>query len=212
MITIPKIMTHIWVGPKPPPKKWMDSWIELHTDWEYTVFTDDTLSEYDFINRESIQYCLDNKVYTAAADIIRYELLYINGGFIPPADSLCMFNTDELFMDGDVDMSYCVYESETIRPNVVCPVYASTPNHPFLKLLLNEISTIPVKNLHVPYISVGNLLVSKHLYKKERTDVKIFPSHYFVPNHFMGKRYSGTGKVYATQMWGSTLGKYHLGT
>ena len=211
MSVIPKIMRHIWLGPKPPPIKWMESWNRLHTDWEYSIFNEESISYYNFINKERIHYCLEHKLYTAAADIIRYEVLYADGGFLPPADSLCMENTDELFVGDFGDMAYVVYEGESVRPHMFCPVYASTPNHSFLRILIDDILTIPMEKLSTPYTSVGNFLVSKHLYKKDVPNITKFPSHYFVPNHFMGKRYNGDGKVYAIQMWGSTLGNYHLG-
>jgi mannosyltransferase OCH1-like enzyme len=208
---IPNLMTHIWVGDSPPPTKWLNSWKILHPNWEYSVFSNKDLSNHQFKNIDVIEYYLKSNIYSGAADVIRYELLYMYGGFIPPADSVCMINTDELFVGDSCEMAYVVYENEKIRPHMICPVYAATPKHPFLKKLIDEISTIPIDKLSVPYTSVGNMLVSKNLYKQQFDNITKFPSHYFVPNHFMGTSYSGNGKVYATQMWGSTLGIYDKG-
>ena len=33
---IEKKMTHIWIGPKPAPLKWMYTWRDKHPDWEYS--------------------------------------------------------------------------------------------------------------------------------------------------------------------------------
>lgn len=212
MLTIPKTMIHIWLGEKTPPVKWMDSWKLFHPEWNYWVFTDSHLSQFTFKNIDTINWYLGRKNYPGAADIIRYELLYQLGGFIPPADSVCLQNTDEIFekVNENQNVAYVVYENELIRPDMFCPVYASTPNHPFLKVLIDEIPMIPESRLNVAYTSVGNLLVSKHLYNKGQDVIKL-PSHYFVPDHFLGYRYKGIGKIYARQMWGSTKGIYDEG-
>lgn len=209
-MNIPKNMIHIWVGNKPAPLKWMNSWKELHPDWNYWVFGNEGLDEIEFYTGDVIPYLISKKNYVGAADVIRYELLYKYGGFIPPADSICHLSVDDLF--GDVgEMAYVVYENEIIRPDMFCPVYASTPNHPFLKILLDEITVMDREDMKIPYTSVGNFLVSKHLYKIDNTNVTKFPSHYFVPIHFAGYRYKGNGKVYASQQWGSTLNSYDRG-
>jgi hypothetical protein len=38
--------------------------------------------------------------------------------------------------------------------------------------------------------------------------VTIFPSHYFIPEHHKGDRYTGTDRIYARQMWATTLRAY----
>jgi O-methyltransferase len=49
------------------------------------------------------------------------------------------------------------------------------------------------------------------MYKKTKAKVKIFPSHYFIPEHFLGEKYEGTDKIYVRQMWGSTTRCYTAG-
>jgi mannosyltransferase OCH1-like enzyme len=210
-MNIPNNMIHIWIGEKPAPVKWMNTWKELHKNWNYWVFDNTKLETEFFQTGDVIPYLVSKKNYVGAADVIRYELLYKYGGFIPPADSICHFNVDELFENETDEIAYIVYENEIIRPDMFCPVYASTPNHPFLKTLLDEISVMSRDDMKIPYTSVGNFLVSKHVYKKNRNDIIKFPSHYFVPNHFTGYRYNGSEKVYASQKWGSTLGIYEKG-
>lgn len=203
-------MIHIWIGPKPAPLKWMNTWKVLHSNWNYWIFDNDKLNNETFYTGDVIHHLVSLKNYVGAADVIRYELLFKYGGFIPPADSVCHLNTDELF-DNTGELAYVVYENEIIRPDMFCPVYASTPNHPFLKILLDDIQNMNKDDMKTPYTSVGNFLVSKHLYNKNVENVIKFPSHYFVPNHFVGYRYKGDGKVYAYQQWGSTLNNYDKG-
>ena len=41
-------MKHIWVGPKLPPSKWMQTWPVKHPAWDYQVFTDSDLKNKKF--------------------------------------------------------------------------------------------------------------------------------------------------------------------
>jgi hypothetical protein len=36
----------------------------------------------------------------------------------------------------------------------------------------------------------------------------VLPSHYFIPEHFSGQRYEGSGLIFARQEWASTRGSY----
>jgi mannosyltransferase OCH1-like enzyme len=211
-LTIPKNLFQIWIGPSRPPLKWMDTWKMIHPDWNYILVDNEYISKFEFENIEAINHLINEKKYDGASDIIRYELLYKYGGFLPCSDAICIKNVDELFIGDDIEMLYVVHENEISRPDMFLPVYASTPKHPFLRVLIDEIKKIPISSLRNPYVSVGNFLVSKHLYKKDVPNVKKFPSHYFVPTHFTtGMVYNGDGKVYAHQMFGSTLKCYDLG-
>lgn len=210
---IPKNLFQIWIGPYDPPAKWMTTWKELHPNWNYILVNNEYVSNFKFANKEVIDYLIDKKKYDGASDVIRYELLYQLGGFLPCSDSICYSNVDDLFIGDSTEMLYVVHESEIARPDMFLPVYASTPRHPFLGILLDEISKLSLTaDLKIPYTSVGNFFVSKHLYKKNYSNITKFPSHYFIPDHrITGLQYSGEGKVYANQMFGSTLKRYDLG-
>jgi len=45
----------------------------------------------------------------------------------------------------------------------------------------------------------------RHKFEK---DLTIFPSHYFIPEHYNGEKYQGDDKIYAHQLWGTTSKKY----
>ena len=38
---IPKIIHQIWLGPLPPPQRWLDSWRDHHPDWDYHLWTNE---------------------------------------------------------------------------------------------------------------------------------------------------------------------------
>ena len=54
-----------------------------------------------------------------------------------------------------------------------------------------------------PYLSTGNHFLAQF---HDRSDLKIWPSHYFIPQFYErdSQRYNGTDKVYADHHWGST--------
>lgn len=212
-MNIPKKMYHIWIGPLPPPDKWMKTWIENHPDWKYEVFDNQKLKETNFYNQELIDEYIKVGRYSGAADLIRYELLYKEGGFIPPADAICLNNTEELWIE-PIDYCYTVYESETLRPGFVSPIYAANEKNKFLEILINTLKLTKLTDVldKDVYKVTGNEFLCRMI-ENHNPKIKIFPSHYFIPKHFKAKteRYNGPDKIYADQMWGTTRRRYSEG-
>ncbi|MEQ5238558.1 glycosyltransferase family 32 protein [Proteus terrae] len=203
-VLIPKQLGHIWIGPNPKPIQWMNTWENKHTDWKYTVYDNNFLNNYHFKTRNLIEFYYKLGLYAGVADLMRYEILYEFGGFIPEADSICYHNTDELFTK---KQAYTVYENEFIRGNLVAPIYACEPKNEFVGQLINELLQITPLDLDYPWISTGNFFVAKMI-QKYNPDITIFPSHYFNPIHYEGIVYNGDDKIYSKQLFGSTSAKY----
>lgn len=214
MVNIPKNLQHIWVGPKQPPMRWMKTWPEKHPDWKYSIFTNESLLKENFHNRKQIDYYMYRGEYHGAADLIRYELLYKYGGFIPPADACCLYNTDELWVENK-DTAYLVYESEKLRPGFVSPVYAANTGNKFLESLIETLHSLTEEQMRAQYVYkvTGNQFLCEFIKKTNPKNIKIFPSHYFIPTHFSQThvRYDGPDKVYAEQYFGTTFQNYNLG-
>ena len=211
-MNIPKNLFHIWVGPNPSPVRWMNTWADKHPDWNYTVFSDNDLKNKVFYNQHLIDEYYKRGKFNGVADLIRYELLCEFGGFIPPADAICLENVDELFIE-DPETCYTVYENEIIRPGYVSPIYAACSKNDFLKIIIDTLHDLKPSMLSDRvWESTGNLFL-KNMIEKHNPKIKIFPSHYFIPKHFKAKtyRYSGPDKIYADQMWGTTRKTYHEG-
>lgn len=206
-MNIPFNMIHIWVGPLNPPFGWMNTWREHHPRWNYRIFDNNELNTTEFVNKHLIDEYMQRKKYAGVADLVRYELLYREGGFIPPADAICFENTEELFVENE-DVCYTVFESETLRPGYVSPIYAANPGNKFIEKIISTLHTLSPQDLLEPWQSTGNLFL-KNLIEETSPNIKIFPSHYFIPRHFKSKkRYKGPDKVYSEQMWGSTKNAY----
>lgn len=211
-MNIEPIMWHIWIGPNSAPTTWMNTWKDKHASWDYKVIDNELMNSTKFYNQHLIDEYYSKEKYNGVADLIRYEFLYKYGGFCPPADAVCLENTDELWTD-DKEICYTVYENETIRPGYVSPIYACNPNNSFLEIIIETLHKLSPSELSGKvWMSTGNHFLSKMI-EQHRPHIKIFPSHYFIPKHFKAKtqRYIGPDKVYADQMWGTTRKRYNEG-
>jgi mannosyltransferase OCH1-like enzyme len=208
-MNVVKNMTHIWVGPKQTPSKWMNTWKDKHPEWNYSVFTDQMLKEQlnSFKNKHLIEEYYRRGRFNGVADLVRYELLYRDGGFLPPADAICLHNTDELFTAPE-HFCYTVYESEQFRPGFTSPIMACNPGNQFVKILIDSLHLLqPSQLCNMVWKSTGNEWLSKMI-PKHNPDIIIWPSYTLIPKHYERKsiRYSGPDKIYAEQLWGSTSG------
>jgi mannosyltransferase OCH1-like enzyme len=210
-MNIPKNMFHIWVGPHPAPMQWMRTWPELHPDWNYTIVDNDYLATHKFRNCVQIDSYMRREMYAGAADLIRYELIYQHGGFVPPADAVCLANTDELWSEPE-HICYTVYENEALRPGYVSPIYAANAGNEFLELIIDTLHRLKPTDCISPWRTTGNAFLAR-LIEEHQPEIKIFPSYYFIPKHSLDThvRYSGLGKVYADQKWGTTKHIYDRG-
>ncbi|MFK7866309.1 MAG: glycosyltransferase family 32 protein [Alphaproteobacteria bacterium] len=200
MVGIPKIIHMIWIGPFQMPWHWMKTWPEKHPDWEFVLWDNQRMAASNFYNQHLIDEYMRRKAYAGVADLMRYEILYRFGGIMPGSDSVCLMPIDELFPD---PKAYGVIENEQVGEGRIAPLYACQPNNKFAYQLIHHLHALKPKALDVPWKSVGNNLM-RDLVAEIKPDITLFPSHYFIPHHFLGVHYKGDGPIYAEQMWGST--------
>ena len=96
MSKIPKIIHQLWIGNKPPPTKFMDTWKNKHESqgFEYIRWNEQEMKKRGFVSQ------LQNKIIemeeiNGKADILRWELLYEYGGFFVDADAnfICILSS-----------------------------------------------------------------------------------------------------------------------
>jgi hypothetical protein len=196
---IPKIIHQIWLGPKPPPQQWLDSWKNKNPSWEYRLWTEKNIPKLKNQRQfnEITSYC-------GKADILRCELLYQYGGLYFDADSECLHSLDDSLLRYHFA---AFYENEKMRPGLICQcVFGSEPFHPILKKFNDAVASIENLNADQPWILTGPLLFTKMIqeYQTEGNKVAVLPSHLFSPLHLTGDCYEGKGKIYGMQHWQST--------
>ena len=174
---IPKKIHQIWLGGPLPEKykKFQQSWIENHPDWEYKLWTDKDIEELNLIN---IKYYKNGKNLGEKSDIARLEILYRFGGLYIDTDFECLRPFDilhhccEFYAGCDAINTFVVYNG----------LIGSKPNHPILK---RSIENIPTSTHHRetmfktgPHFLTGCIL--QELMSCDQPWI-IFPTTYFYP-------------------------------
>lgn len=209
-MTIPKIIHQLWIGPRPMPSKFMDTWRDKHPDYEYIRWTEAEIS------RRGIQFECQNEIdrmseINGKADIIRWEILYHYGGIFLDADSICIEPFDESFLSKN---AFAGFENENVRKGLVATgTMGFIPNHPLCRAAIDWIrsnDTCPETCGHRAWYTVGPGLLTRLLETGKYSSFMVYPSYSFLPIHFTGDRYNGHKKVYAYQEWGSTKQNYEI--
>ena len=95
-LSIPKILHFIWVGPNqllPKYMKCIETWKIMHSNWLIKIWTDDNIKELYFDNRDIFDKA-DN--YGMKSDILRYEILYREGGVYIDIDYECLQSIENI--------------------------------------------------------------------------------------------------------------------
>lgn len=200
-MTIPKILHTVWIGDKPVPWHWINTWKEKHPDWEHILWDNDKVFGRKWRNQRHIDYLRERKMWSAIADVLRYEYLHEYGGFAGGADSVCLNPIDELFEDEAYD-AYTCYENEKVTGRLVSPLLGCSKGNPLANQLI-EILGMKEKLGDTAWLTTGNLFMMHVIAALEYPRLKVFPSHVFLPEHHSGAKYMGDEKSYATHMWGT---------
>ena len=197
---IPKIIHQIWVGDQSKrPDQFIKTWQELNPTWEHRLWTEENMPE-SWI-KPHFDACPS---LAGKADILRYQLLHMHGGFFIDADAECIRPLDDDLTDNE---AFCCWENEQIRAGLMSNGYlASIPKNPFLWEMLNAIGQRTDMNYHPmqTWTITGPLLLTNVVHAMRYERMKVYPSHYFIPKHYTGLEYTGDGKIYAKQYWGTT--------
>ena len=211
MPAIPKRLGHIWIGPKPAPTEWMETWPKAHPEWSYVRYGNDTLTGFPFRLRSLINEYAWRGAWAGVQDMMRYELLYHYGGFMADADAICLHPVDELL---DQPRAYTVYDRpETDKLRGVCPILACEPGNPFVGAVIDRLAGLEPWELRKPEVSTGNRFLMRMIRElapgPER--LHIWPTHYFVPWQKSAPDvwYDGPDTIYAEQKWGTSMWSYN---
>ena len=207
---IPKILHQLWIGPKPAPTKFMDTWKDKNPDFEYIRWNEEEIQKRG-LQLECTQRINEMEEINGKADIIRWEILYKYGGVFVDADSICIEAIDDTLMK---TKCFAGWEQEELRKNLIATgTMGFPPKHPLVRHAIDHIKANEVSNKATQqraWKTVGPLLLTKLYFTGKYNDLTIFPSYYFLPIHCTGKEYKGHGKIYAYQEWGSTKRNYEI--
>lgn len=185
---IPHIIHQIWIGNKPPPHKWINTWkqdyLNEHKDWEYILWDDEKLNELDMINKDVY---LNELTYNGKSDIARYEILYKFGGVYIDADSVWLGTKS---LSPLCDESGVMFAGmEPTQDYIASSVVGSPKGHPNLLLIINAIR----KNYEMgntkrflQWITMGPLVL--HVLENNGLPIRRLPEHIFYPEYWHNKK------------------------
>lgn len=227
-MSIPKIIHQIWIGPKPPPTKFMDTWKNKHESegFEYIRWTEQEMNKRGF-HSQLTDKIKDMNEINGKADILRWELLYEYGGFFVDADAYCIEPVTYLV---EKYKAFVGYENEQVRgagwignnteyddvlarthPLIATGTMAFPPKHDLPRLAIEWIKNNDVNVNRTgkrAWRTVGPGLLTRLYHGQKWNDITVLPSYLFLPIHASGCSYNGREKIYANQEWGSTKNSY----
>lgn len=213
---IPRNIHIIWIGDEQKtPHNCIESWKKMNPLWNLHFWGNQQLQQLQWHNRPHIDRLLEKEkqvrgtereqklCFAGIADMMRYEILYAIGGFFVDADSFCMRPLEDWLFDS----SLCApYENEIQRPGLVTNAFlASTPKNDIVLEMISAIHGLKDVTQDEPWLTTGPNMLTNTILKKQNTDITLWPSHYFLPSHYLGSPYTGTGHVFAKHYWGSQI-------
>ena len=199
---IPKIIHQIWIGDQSKrPQEAMDTIKKDNPDCEYKLWTEKELNNLKISKKLELKIrCMEE--ICGKCDIYRYLILKEYGGIYIDADSISIEPLADFFFKN----SGIAFENEYCRQDLLAIGFlAFPPNHPLMNDCISHIESNPIQS--PAWIHTGNLMLT-NIVKEKKYQFNFYPSYYFYPEHHTRHQYKGHGKVYLTQMWGSTYDRY----
>ncbi len=220
-VKIPKVLHLIWLGPLDFPAesvKNIETWIEQNPSWTFVFWTDRERPtpcpgmqtryvsdfKFDFLRKEFEA----SSNWGEKSDILRYEILYQEGGVYTDHDANCMRSFDGL--NGGYDFYACLelphrlFKERTVTVGI--GIIGSKPKHHVLRQAINNVhenwgniskrfsSSDKMLVLNRTYIAM-TYACETHLNLPGNTDI-VFPACYFYARH-------GLPAFYSTHYYGS---------
>lgn len=129
-MTIPKLISRIWLGPRPIPPEFevfWDSFQEIHAGWEFRTWT--SADDYSWLsNRDLFERAT---TWTSRSDVLRFELL-AKGGIYVDVDVEPLKSLEPLLGLG----AFAGYEDAR---NLCGAVMGAEPGHPAIAALIEAL-------------------------------------------------------------------------
>lgn len=139
---IPKIVHQIWLGSAVPEKfvSWMSTWANMQ-GWEYKLWTDLDVETFPLHNRKLYE---NAKNFGEKADILRYEILYNEGGLYADVDfeniNTEVFDLLNRSFDFYAGLEPMEHRQPINSPLIGNAIFASIPGHPLLEKVITDMT------------------------------------------------------------------------
>jgi mannosyltransferase OCH1-like enzyme len=205
---IPRLLHQIWLGPRPVPLVWTETWREANPDFAYRLWDEEALLELGLRNEEVYRRYLVAGLYDGAADVARIEILHRLGGVYADADSVALNPLrDAPFMDTGF---FAPFEPNAENPGLVTNAFmGAVPEHPVLARYIDVVSE--VRTLRPMWRLTGPGALTDVLASHEYPDVTILPAWTFFTTALSGGAVLG-GSSYAQHFWSTTAERWGRGS
>lgn len=203
---IPKILHFVWVGDESKcPHNCIDSWRKHNPDWQVKIWGNTEYINFPWRNRYAMG-AMWNREKCGVADIMRYEILYHQGGLTLDADSICVRPLEEWLFNVD---AFAVWENELARPGLIAVnAMATYPGNPFFKAIIEDIYSDRNIGNGPAWATTGPVRLTDNWKRQRYANLTVWPSHFIIPRHHAGTEYTGQGPIFCVQEWGSTFDTY----
>lgn len=201
----------VWVGDDSKrPDNCIDTWRQHNPSWDIKIWGNDDLNNRPWKNKRHMQAIIDGaKELCGVADLMRYEILLSEGGFALDADAVALKPLEDWLFDTPM---FACWENEIVRPNLVANGYMyAIPNHPIVKRMVDDLAATPSIVHARAWKVTGPMRITNTLRTcspELLSMIRIYPSHFFMPEHLTGQKYEGDGPIFARQFWSSTRNDY----
>jgi hypothetical protein len=201
----------IWVGDESKrPDAYIQSWLELNPAWKVKVWGNREFEEYPWRLRAQLDHRWHNmNELNGVADIMRWEILHDEGGFAVDADGPCIKPLEDWLFKG-TSMAAC-YESEYALPGRIASGYLyALAKNPIVNSIIERIASENAMHDTPAWRALATMQISYeyHSRRPNDADFRVWPSHYFIPDHRWAPPYRGSGPVFSKQMFMTTHGTY----
>jgi mannosyltransferase OCH1-like enzyme len=193
----------VWVGDESKrPDSCINTWAQQNPDWKIRIWGNNELCSMEWKNSRHINTML-NRELCGVADLMRWEILSKHGGFAIDADSICVRPLENWLFEADI---FACWENEICRPGLIANGYVySHPNNILINSIIDDIYDSNLDDDKLAWQLTGPTRITDIFRKISYNNITIYPSHYFLPRHYTGIEYSGSGPVFAQQFWGRAL-------
>lgn len=204
---IPRLLHQIWLGPRPAPLPWTETWRRANPDFTYRLWNEDSLAEVELRNDDVYRRYLAEGLYDGAADVARVEILLRYGGVYADADSVALRPlADAPFMDAGF---FAPLEPNDDHPGLITNAFmGAVAEHAVLARYVDAVSR--VKALRPMWRLTGPGALTSVLTSHERVDVIVLPAWTFFSTALSGETVQG-GSSYARHFWSTTAERWGRG-
>ena len=203
-VMIPRRLHQIWLGPRPQPGVWMDTWRPLNPTFDVRVWDEASISALDLRNRSVYDRFLEEGIFDGAADVARVEVLQREGGIYVDADSIALSPLEDALLDAGF---FAVREpdpgdGEAPVGNACMGAVAGHPVHERYRAVISQVVT-----LRPMWRRTGPGALTDVLERSDEADITVLPAWTFYATTIDGAAVTG-GEPFGRHFWSTTAERW----